>query len=165
MQQVQETPMIVVGVDGSACSVEALRLAGRLAPALGAKIHAVTCWEYPVIYTGYTPLGLGGYEQEAAQALSRSLESAFAGNVPAGLQKTVIEGSAAGVLVDASRNARMLVLGRRGHGGFRGLLLGSVSAACVTHAGCPVLVVHEDDVPAPPERRLSAVPDILAEDR
>ena len=51
------------------------------------------------------------------------------------------------VLLDAGRGARMLVLGSRGHGGFAGLLLGSVSSACAQHATCPVVVVHGD---APP---------------
>jgi nucleotide-binding universal stress UspA family protein len=55
---------------------------------------------------------------------------------------TVAEGPAASVLVDAAEGADLLVVGSRGHGGFVGLLLGSVSQQCVTHAPCPVLVVR-----------------------
>jgi nucleotide-binding universal stress UspA family protein len=57
----------------------------------------------------------------------------------------VIEGSAVQVLLDAARDADLLVVGSRGHGGFAGLLLGSVSAQLVHHAPCPVLVVREKE--------------------
>jgi nucleotide-binding universal stress UspA family protein len=53
------------------------------------------------------------------------------------------------MLLDVSTGAQMLVVGSHGHGGFAGLLLGSVSAACAEHARCPVLVVH-DRLAAPP---------------
>ena len=53
-----------------------------------------------------------------------------------------VHSSAAKSLIDISRNARMLVVGSRGHGGLAGMLLGSVSDQCVRHAACPVLVVR-----------------------
>ena len=62
-------------------------------------------------------------------------------------RRLVNEGGAAGVLLDASQGAIMLVVGSRGHGGFTGLLLGSVSANVAEHATCPVLVIHGDQGP------------------
>ena len=63
------------------------------------------------------------------------------------MNQYLYEGNAAKVLLEASEGARMLVVGSRGHGGFSGLLLGSVSAACAEHARCPVVVVHGDGPP------------------
>lgn len=140
----QGVPKVIVGVDGSESSIEALRLAARIAPALGAHIEALACWDFPSIYAGYVPLGLDAFEQSMAKTLTQSLEKAFGEETPAILSASLARGPAASALIKASHGAAMLILGRRGHGGFRGLLLGSVSAACVSHAACPVLVVHED---------------------
>jgi nucleotide-binding universal stress UspA family protein len=54
------------------------------------------------------------------------------------------EGAAAAALLDVAKEADLLVIGSRGHGGFTGLLLGSVSQQCATHSPCPVVVVHAD---------------------
>ncbi|HET7414508.1 MAG TPA: universal stress protein [Arthrobacter sp.] len=137
---------IVVGVDGSDSSIEALRLAAGLASALGAGIHAVACWHFPYLYAGLVEASdLKPYEEEAAKGLEESLQKAFDGDRPAGLQTSVLNGPAASTLMSVAEDAKMLVLGRRGHGGFSGLQLGSVSNACAAHALCPVLVVHGDD--------------------
>lgn len=138
---------IVVGVDGSDASVEALRYAATFAPALGAIIHAVAAWDYPAEYPGYVPMGTSEFSDAAHAHLKTALESAYGKDTPEGLDSTVIFAHPAKALVKASEDAAMLVVGRRGHGTFRGLLLGSVSGACVAHAKCPVLVVHTPSHP------------------
>lgn len=136
-------PRIVVGVDGSQQSVEALRYAQRLAPAFDATILAVAAWDYPAEYPGYVPLGTSEFADAAKIHLEHAVTKAYGGNVPSGLETTVVFAHPGKALVQASRDAALLIVGRRGHGTFRGLLLGSVSASCVSHAHCPVLVVHE----------------------
>ena len=61
-----------------------------------------------------------------------------------GVERRVVEGAAASVLVDESRDAELLVVGSRGHGGFAGLLLGSVSQQCAHHATCPVVIIPRE---------------------
>jgi nucleotide-binding universal stress UspA family protein len=138
--------LIVVGIDGSDSSKNALRWAAKLAPALGATIHAVVAWEYPIV------LGLDGGmpetwkpDETAKEILSDTLDSVFGKERPTGLKGSISQGHATFVLLDASNTADMLIVGSRGLGGFSGLLLGSVSSTCAEHAKCPVLVVHGAD--------------------
>ncbi len=135
---------IVVGVDGSDASVQALRFAAQLAPALDARIHAVACWDFPQMYAGYVPPDFEAFQAAAAKTLAESLDKAFGPDAPEDISQELIRGPAPAKLVEAGAGAAMLVVGRRGHGGFRGMHLGSVSSACVSHADCPVLVVHTD---------------------
>ncbi|WP_461188239.1 universal stress protein [Arthrobacter sp. Z4-13] len=135
---------IVVGVDGSDSSVQALRLAARLAPALNARIHAVACWDFPQIYAGYVPPDFEAFEAAATHTLAESLGKAFGPDASVDITQEIVRGPAPAKLVEAGADATMLVVGRRGHGGFIGMHLGSVSSACVSHAACPVLVVHAD---------------------
>ena len=83
----------------------------------------------------------------ADKLLTETVDQVFGSERPAGMVLTVVEGSAADALIQRSAGARMVVVGSRGHGGFTGMLLGSVSAACAEHAACPVLVVHGDRMP------------------
>ena len=85
---------------------------------------------------------------EAASALELALGRVFGAAIPSKLRRRVVESNPAKALIRASRGADALVVGHRGHGGFAGLLLGSVSSACAAHAECPVVVVHGDRVPA-----------------
>ena len=133
---------VIVGVDGSDASIEALRQGSRLALALGTRLEAWGCWEYPAGYEGYLAMGVEGFAHEAEENVEHALGEAFGLERPRHVSARLVHGSARTSLVDGSRRASLLVVGRRGHGGFAGLLLGSVSAACVAHAHGPVLVVH-----------------------
>jgi nucleotide-binding universal stress UspA family protein len=132
---------IVVGVDGSEPSIEALRQAATMAGALGSTVTAVACWRYPPAYDSFVAVEWSP-EKDAEQVLEESLARAYGAGRPAGLRTMVRQGQPAAVLIDESATAEMLVVGSRGLGGFAGLLLGSVSAACAAHARCPVLVVR-----------------------
>lgn len=132
---------IVVGVDGSASSHQALRWAARQARLTGAKLHAVGIWDYP---TGVLVLEdvdwFGITAKTLDEALAASLEPEEADRV----QRSVLRGYPARVLLDAAAEADLLVVGSRGRGGMVGLLLGSVSQHVVTHAHCPVVVVRAE---------------------
>lgn len=135
----------VVGVDGSGASVEALRQAQRLADPLGANVLATAYWDEPQVYAEYVAMGIDRFEERVMLILNEAIEEAFGKNIPPNVIPQVVRGHPRDSLIDASRHADMIVVGRRGHGGFGGLLLGSVSSACVAHAHCPVLVVHSPD--------------------
>jgi nucleotide-binding universal stress UspA family protein len=136
---------IVVGVDGSEPSIEALRQAQRLATPLGAKVMANAYWDYPQVYAGYVMVGIEGFEERAAQILDEAVRTAFGDETPSNVVTNLVRGHPRDALIEATRDADLVVVGRRGHGGFGGLLLGSVSSALVAHAHCPVLVVHTPD--------------------
>ena len=142
MEGAASTGRIVVGVDGSDASVEALREAQKIALPLGFGLVATACWEFPQVYGGYVAMGIDGFEEAAAGILKQALETAFGPDLPDNVESRLVHGHARQELIEASKEADMIVVGRRGHGGFGGLLLGSVSWACVAHAHCPVLVVH-----------------------
>jgi len=139
--ETNKTKRIIVGVDGSDSSIAALRYAARLADALDAPLEAVTTWYYSSL-TGARLVMEWTPEQDATDTLTAAVDQAFGDDPPARLIRTVAGGPPARTLIEMSRTCEMLVLGNRGHGGFVGLLLGSVSAACVLHAHAPVLVVH-----------------------
>jgi len=140
---------VVVGVDGSQHSVEALRWGAYQASVLGARLEAVTAWEYPTSFGWASVPSDWDPVKDMEKVLHEAVSGAFDGQPPSGLELQVREGGSARVLIEASRGALMLVVGSRGHGGFAGLLLGSVSANVAEHAPCPVLIIHGDR-PAPP---------------
>jgi nucleotide-binding universal stress UspA family protein len=143
-------PTIIVGVDGSDASVEALRWAGRLATGTGARIEAIATWDIPTAYGWGAPPLTAEWDPKAdmEKALTSAVDAAFGATRPVDMEMLVAQGHPAKVLLDRSHDALMLVVGSRGHGGFAGLLLGSVSTAVAEHATCPVLVVHGDRIPA-----------------
>ncbi|MEX5298089.1 universal stress protein [Kocuria sp. CPCC 205292] len=144
----QSDGAIVVGVDGSPQSVAALRWAARLAPAYGATLTVVGAWENPPEYVNFVHFKDDHFDELARKRVDRAVHEAFGDDVPAGLRTVVEFGHPSKVLMQHSEGATLLVVGRRGHGGFKGLLMGSTSSACVAHAPCPVLVLPEESVEA-----------------
>jgi nucleotide-binding universal stress UspA family protein len=138
-------PLIVVGVDGSEESRSALRWAVDEARLRGAKLRVVHAWfAYPAIAEG-GPVVAADWESlgDSARAFVESFVEETVGE-PEGveIEAAAVHGTAAVVVVEAAREAELLVVGSRGHGGFAGLLLGSVSQQCVHHSACPVVVVR-----------------------
>lgn len=140
--------LIVVGVDHSPGARAALVFAEEEALLRGATLHAVHAWQYS--YIGSTDME-GAIPSTAADlhklraAAETPLEASIREALPASdlrIERRVVEGVPAGVLVEASRDADLLVVGSRGRGGFAQLLLGSVSQQCAHHAECPVVIVR-----------------------
>jgi nucleotide-binding universal stress UspA family protein len=138
---------IVVGVDGSGSSKEALAWAIQQAELTGATVEAVIAWHYPIAFAGgpYAPIGsatdadvAGTAERVLSAAISETVDPA----VTVKVSSTVREGNAPKILIEAADGADLLVVGSRGHGGFTEALLGSVSQHCVHHARCPVVIVR-----------------------
>ena len=134
---------IVIGVDGSPSSVQALRWALEQARITGAPVRAVCAWNLPASPT-YLAVeeDIGYWEEGARTVLDGAIKDVTGDAETLPVQREVVCGHPAKVLVDASTDAGLLVVGSRGHGGFAGLLLGSVSQHVVAHASCPVVVVH-----------------------
>lgn len=146
--QVQNA-LIVVGVDGSTASVAALRWAMQTAAATGDQVEAITAWDYPTGSGMAARFGNWDPAADAQKVVDETIDAAFPKDRPVNIRKAVRQGHPAQVLIEASRGARMLVVGSRGRGGFVGLLLGSVSAYCAEHAPCPVVVIRPMKRPTP----------------
>jgi nucleotide-binding universal stress UspA family protein len=145
--------MIVVGVDRSEQAAKALRFALEEAKLRNAKLRVVHAWRYGAIGTSmatgiegfYTPVvgaDVNDVREAAEQVLEETLREPLADSDSVEIERRVIEGPPAGVLVNESRDADLLVVGSRGHGGFTELLLGSVSQQVSHHAACPVVIVR-----------------------
>jgi nucleotide-binding universal stress UspA family protein len=143
--------VIVVGVDQSEGARAALRFALEEAKLRRATLRVVHAWQYG--YIGATGVegaypALGGDIKELRAGAETALAETLRESIPEAdtveIERRVVEGRPAAVRVDESRGADLLVVGSRGHGGFTGLLLGSVSQQCAHHAACPVVIVHRD---------------------
>jgi nucleotide-binding universal stress UspA family protein len=135
---------IVVGVDGSPGSRAALRWAADEARLRRARVEAVHCWAYHPVGTELAFLDPAVFEEGAATVLHDAVANlGDTGEVELDLR--LVQGPAARTLLDAAEGAQLLVVGARGHGGFTGLLLGSVSQQVVHHAPCPVVIVPTPD--------------------
>ena len=135
------TFLIVVGVDGSEQSLAALNWAIAEARLRNGHVRLITAWYYPPMAS---TVGDGVIDDSFRQAAELVKVDALKAVAAAGVDVTgeVVENSPATALLEAAKDADLLVVGSRGHGGFAGLLLGSVSAQVIHHAPCPVLVVR-----------------------
>ncbi len=148
-------PRVVVGVDPSDEARAALEWALLYAARLAASVDVVHGWqserEYVWLNTVPAPDDPTGTARQAVEKLVADARTATAideGKVPVTIH--VIEGRPVRILLDQGQGADLLVLGSRGHGGFAGLLLGSVSTECATHAPCSVTIVRPG--PQDPDR-------------
>jgi nucleotide-binding universal stress UspA family protein len=138
---------VLVGVDGSEGSRRALAWAAEQAREHSAVLRVLGSWSTPL-----PPVGVGdsGYpwtgsvdRQEYTEKLVAEAVTAVLGENPGPtVRQEVVEGHAAEVLIVASSDADLVVVGCRGYGGFTGMLLGSVSQHVAAHANCPVTVVR-----------------------
>ena len=154
---------IVVGADGSPAVAEALRWALAEARLRGSKLRVVHAWRLPLYAAAPEPVLPGmpapteldeqfveAMEREARGTLDAAvhfLQEEAGGTLDIDVTGELIRGQPAVELVSAADGAELLVVGSRGLGGFKGLLLGSVSQQCAHHATCPVVIV-----PAPSAR-------------
>jgi nucleotide-binding universal stress UspA family protein len=137
---------VVVGVDGSESSLEAVRLAAREAALRHSPLHVVHAfvWALMNVPLGPHPLGPpdGGLRNEAERLVKAALEEAETAAPGVPVTSEIIDAAAAPVLVAQAQDARMVVVGNRGLGGFSGLIMGSVAVQLTSHAACPVVVVR-----------------------
>lgn len=132
---------IVVGIDGSACSKQALQWAVGLAELTHLGVLVVAAWHWPTAFVWGASMEPPYSPAEDAEAiLVDMLEPLRKEHPDVGIESVVIEGHPAPVLIKTSQGADLLVVGSRGHGEFVGMLIGSVSEHCVSHASCPVVV-------------------------
>jgi nucleotide-binding universal stress UspA family protein len=142
---------IVVGIDGSPGSLAALRFAIEEAGFRDAEVRAVNAWHIPPAVYGQgwapEPVDLDAFRKIAQKALGASVEEVGAAGSGVTVTPILREGQPADVICLEAKDADLVVVGSRGLGGFRGLLIGSVSQQVVHHAPCPVVVVpsHGDE--------------------
>ena len=135
---------VVVGTDGSEASFEAVKWAAHEAIAHNAQLEVIHTWTIPAISDPMAMMPIQLPVEEFIKQAEAVSEHALRVARDAGateVKGVVARGSAAEHLITASKSALMVVVGTRGHGGFVGLLLGSVAQQVATHSHCPVVVV------------------------
>ena len=142
-------PRIVVGVDGSFGSAQALRWALDEARVRSARVEALYVWQYPPIgaFVLGPPKGFKAFGQEIVEGAA-AFQNKWAPDVP--FEVAAQMGPTVPSLLDRSRGADLLVLGSRGHGSFGDVLLGSVAHQCARHAHGAVVVTRPPVTAASP---------------
>ena len=141
LEGANQAPRIVVGIDGSPPSLDAMFWAARQAELTQASLDIVMAWEWPTSYGWTIPVpDAFDPEEDVRRALESNVELLRPKHRDLQVNARVQHGHPAPILVAASKGADLLVVGSRGHGEFVGMLIGSVSEYCATNAHCPVLV-------------------------
>jgi nucleotide-binding universal stress UspA family protein len=137
---------ILVGVDGSPSSRKALTWAAAEAADHGADLVVVNVWEHTLLPPAGSVSVSEHYvpdpSQRTAEDLVADIKEVLGDEPPVRVEPRVKQGNPSRVLIEESAGADLLVVGTRGHGGFRGLVLGSVSQHVAAYAECPVTVVR-----------------------
>lgn len=135
---------VLVGVDGSASSKEALAWGARYAGLVGSPLEVVIVWHMPPTLGWETPVpSEWNPETDARMILESEVEEVLGSAHPATTTLSVLEGPPAKILNELAHAASTVVVGSRGRGQVAGMLLGSVSESLVRHAPCPVVVVRD----------------------
>lgn len=146
MENERRVKPIVVGVDESAEAARALRWAVREAQRRDARVLAVLAWSFLDQHSNEPARFAPDYDaSDASAALDQMILDALADDEGKLVERRVICDIPARALLTASAEGQMLVVGARGLGGFRGLLLGSVSRQCLHHAEVPTVVVRDGE--------------------
>lgn len=133
---------VVVGVDGSPTSRAALRLAADIVDRYGASLRAVETWEFtPMAALTGVETDLDELQRAAQLRLDRVVREELGDEGAEAVERVALAEAPVPALLREGEEADLLVVGSRGLGGFKGLLVGSVSQQVTTHAPCPVLVV------------------------
>jgi nucleotide-binding universal stress UspA family protein len=137
---------VVVGVDGSEVSEAAVGFAVEAASLRGTGLLAMHAWRDVAVDAATVPIAVVTDREEVREEAERTLAECLAGwteKFPdVRIERRLVRDHPAHALITAARDAQLVVVGSRGRGGFRGLLLGSVSHAVLHHASCPVAVVR-----------------------
>jgi len=143
---VSQWKTIVVGVDGSPGSRKALTWAAAEAGHHGADLVVLNVWEHTLLPPAGSVSVSERYvpdpSQRTAEDLLQVIKEELGEDPPVLVKPHVKQGTPAKVLIEESENADLLVVGNRGHGGFVGLVLGSVSQHVAAYAKCAVTVIH-----------------------
>jgi nucleotide-binding universal stress UspA family protein len=134
---------IVVGVDGSDGALAAMRWTAAEAAQWDADVVAVQAWEFtPLVVATDAPIDLQQLRADTDTQLDRQVREIF-GDREARVERRVVEDLPANAVLEAAADADLVVVGSRGRGGLKGMLLGSVSQKVVHHAPCPVVVIPQ----------------------
>ncbi|MDA8385206.1 MAG: universal stress protein [Actinomycetota bacterium] len=142
MARFNQANRVVVGIDGSAASEEALAWAADESRVRGAVLEIDHVWSLPNLGYGGFVAQIDDFEKDAKELLEKVTDRARKNHPDLTIESNLLEGPPAPALIVRGKRADLLVVGSRGHGGFTGLMLGSVSQQLVHHAEFPIVVVH-----------------------